>query len=159
MWHLGTTNEGVNFICCCIIYVSTLPPLIKLTLRELSLFLKIFPISNTGVSATYILATIQFLYPKLGSFSYMGYYFYQLAYRDSKVPKCFVGLLQMQWSPSFDCNWGKQNNPTACWHQLHPRFRVSQQGKCLSYPPVSMGKVTQILNCVGGEGRNRGTPP
>ena len=48
----------------------------------------------------------------------------------------------MQCSPSFDCNWGKQNDPTACWHQLHPRYRVSQQGKCLSYPP----------DCVGGEG-------
>ena len=99
-----------------------------------------FPISNIGVSAAYILATIHFLYPKLGSFSDMEYYFYQLAYWDSKVPKCFVGLIQMQCSPSFDCNWGKQNDPTACWHQLHPRFRVLQQGKCLSYPP----------DCVGG---------
>ena len=41
----------------------------------------------------------------------------------------------MQCSPSFAWNWGKQNDPTACWHQLHPRFRVLQQGKCLSYPP------------------------
>ena len=24
---------------------------------------------------------------------------------------------QMQCSPSFDCNLGKQNDPTACWHQ------------------------------------------
>ena len=39
-----------------------------------------------------ILATVHFLYPKLGSFSDMEYYFYQLAYyRDSKVPKRFVG--------------------------------------------------------------------
>ena len=91
-----------------------------LTLRGLSLFLKILPISNTGVSAAYILATVHFLYPKLGSFSDMEYYFYELAYRDSKVPKRFVGLIQIQCYPSFDCNWGKQNDPTACWHQLYP---------------------------------------
>ena len=56
-----------------------------LTFRGLSLFLKMFPISNTVVSAPYILATVHFIYPKLGSFSDMEYYFYQLAYRDSKV--------------------------------------------------------------------------
>ena len=33
----------------------------------------------------------------------------------------------MQCSPSFDCNWGKQNDPTAHWHQLHPRYPVLQQ--------------------------------
>ena len=55
-----------------------------------------------------------FFYPKLGSFSNrLVYYFYQLAYRDSKVPKRFVGLTQMQCSHSFDWNWGKQNRPTA----------------------------------------------
>ena len=113
-----------------------------LTLRGLSLFLKILPISNAGVSAAYILATVHFLYPKLGSFSEMEYYFYQLPYRDSKVPKRFVGLIQMQCSPSFDCNWGKQNDPTACWHLLHPRFWVLQQGKCLSYPPDYICGVT-----------------
>ena len=111
-----------------------------------------FPISNTGVSAAYILATIHFLYPKLGSFSDIEYYFYQLAYRDSKVPKCFVGLIQMQCSPSFDCNWGKQNDPTACWHQLHPRFQVLQQGKCLSYQLDWVGGVTETPNYVGSEG-------
>ena len=37
----------------------------------LSLFFKILPISNTGVSAAYILATVHFLYPTLGSFSDM----------------------------------------------------------------------------------------
>ena len=66
--------------------------LYNLTLRGLSLFFKLLPISNTGVSIAYILATIHFLYPKLGSFSDMEYYFYQLAYWDSKVPKRFVGL-------------------------------------------------------------------
>ena len=130
--------------------------LLLLTLGGLSLFFKILPISNTGVSAAYILATVHFLYPKLGSFSDMEYYFYQLAYRDSKVPKRFIRLTQTQCSPAFDCNWGKQNNPTACWHQLHPRFQVLQQGKCLSYQP----------DWVGGEGLrplptpvNGGTPP
>ena len=109
--------------------------ILPLTLRGLSLFFKILPISKTGVSAAYILATVHFLCPKCGSFSDMEYYFHQLAYQDSKVPKRFVGLIQMQCSPSFDCNWGKQNNPTACWHQLHPRYWILQQGKCLSYPP------------------------
>ena len=115
-----------------------------LTLRGLSLFFKILSISNTGDSIAYILATIHFRYPKLGSFSDMEYYFYHLAYRDSKVPKRFVGLNQMQCSPSFDWNWGKQNDPTACWHQLHPRFLVLQQGKCLRYPPERVGGVPQI---------------
>ena len=63
--------------------------IIKLTLRGLSLFFKILPISNTGDSIAYISATVHFLYPKLGSFSDMEHYFYQLAYQDSKVPKRF----------------------------------------------------------------------
>ena len=121
-----------------------------LTHRGLSLFFKIVPISNTGVSAAYILATIHFLYLKLGSFSDMEYYFYQRANRDSKVPNRFVELNQMQCSPSFDWNWDKQNDRTACWHQLHPRFRVLQQGKCLIYPPDCVGRVTKSPNCVGG---------
>ena len=114
-----------------------------LTIRGLSLFFKILPISNTGVSAAYILATVHFLYPKFGSFSDMKYYFYQLANRDSKVPKYFVELNQMQCCCSFDWKWGKHNDPTACWHQLHPRFRVLQQGKCLSYTPDFVGGVTE----------------
>ena len=126
--------------------------ILTLTLRGLSLFFKILPTSNTGASIAYILATVHFLCPKLGSFSDMEYYFYQLAYRDSKVPNRFVGLNQRQCSPSFDWNWGKQNDPTACWHQLHSRFRVLQQGKCLRYPPERVGGVTETTNCVGGEG-------
>ena len=98
-------------------YIS--PSILKIL--TLSLF---FKVSNTGDS---ILATVHFLYPKLDSFFDMEY-FYQLAYRDSKVLKRFVGLNQMQCSPTFDWNWGKQNDPTACCHQLHPRFRVLQQG-------------------------------
>ena len=125
---------------------------IMLTLRGLTLFFKILPISSAGTSIAYILATVHFLYPKLASFSDMEDYFYQLAYRDLKVPKHFVGLNQMQCSPSFDWNWGKQNHPTACWHQLHPRFQILQQGKCLRYPPKRIGRVTETTNCVGGEG-------
>ena len=75
----------------------------------------------------------------------------------------------MQCSPSFDWNWGKQNDPTACWHQPHPQFWVLQQGKCFSYPPERVGGVTETANCVGGDGANShrtpvyggggGTPP
>ena len=63
-----------------------------LTLTALSLFFKILSISNTGDSIAYNLATVHFLYPKLGSFSDMECYFYQLACQDLKVPKRFVGL-------------------------------------------------------------------
>ena len=123
-----------------------------LTLTALSLFFKLLPISNTGDSIAYILATVHFLYPKLGSFSDMEHYFYQLAYRDLKVPKRFVGLNQMQCSPSFDWNWGNQNDHTACWYQQHLRFQVLQQGKCLRYPPERVGRVTKTTICVGSEG-------
>ena len=137
----------------CTLYIKCMCMLVYiLTLRGLSLFFKILPISNTGDSIAYILATIHFRYPKLGSFSDMEYYFYQLANRDSKLPKRFVGLNQMQCSPSFDWNWGKQNDPTAYWHQLHPRFEVLQPGKCLRYPPERVGGVTETTNYVGGEG-------
>ena len=96
---LGKRNQIFPFHNKKILYES-------LTLKALSLFFKILPISNVGDSIAYILATIHFLYPKLGSFSDMKYYFHQLAYRDSKVPKHFVGSNQMQCSPSFDWNWG-----------------------------------------------------
>ena len=62
--------------------------IIKLTLRGLSLFLKTFPFSITGISAAYILDTVHFLYPKRGSFFDMEYYFYQLA--DSKSPNALL---------------------------------------------------------------------
>ena len=110
-----------------------------LTLRGLSLFFKILPISNTSVFAAYILASVHFLYPTFGTFSHMEYSF-QLAYRNFKVAKRFVGLIQMQCSPSFEWNWGKQNDPIACWHQLHTQFQVLQQGKCLNYPQSCMGR-------------------
>ena len=51
---------------------------------------------------------------------------------------------------SFDWNWSEQNDPTACWHQLHPRFQVLQQGKCLRYPPEHVGVVIKTTICVGG---------
>ena len=116
------------------------------------MFFKLLPISNTGVSAAYILATVHYICPKLSSFSNMEYFLHHLAYQDSKVLKHFVGLIQMQCSPSLDCTWDKQNDPTTCWHQLHPRYRLSQQGKCLSYPPDCVGGVTETPNCVGGAG-------
>ena len=122
----------MNVILNCITKISVVPVLKywNLTLTGLSLFFKFLPISNTGDSIAYILATVHFLCPKLGSFSDMEYYFYHLAYWDSKVPKRLVGLNQMQCSPSFDWNCGKQNDSTACWYQLHPQFQVLQQGKC-----------------------------
>ena len=55
---------------------ATFDSFLTLTLRGLSLFFKILPISNTGDSITYILAPVHFLYPKLGSFSDMDYYFH-----------------------------------------------------------------------------------
>ena len=139
-----TSKLGWDDFICNIVY--------SLTHTALSLFFKLLPIFNTGDSIAYILATVHFLYPKLGSFSDMEHYFYQLAYRDSKVPKYFVRFNEMQCSPSFDWNWGKQNDPTACWYQLHLQFQVLQQGKCLSYPPECMGGVTETTICVGGEG-------
>ena len=66
------------------------------------MFFKIHPNSITAVSIEYILVTVHFLYPTLGSFSDMEYYFYQLVYQDLKVPKHFVGLNQMLCSPPFD---------------------------------------------------------
>ena len=102
---------------------------VLLTLTGLSLFFKFLPISNTGDSIAYILATVHFLCPKFGSFSDMEYYFYHLAYRNSKVPKRLVGLNQMQCSPSFDRNCGKQNDPTACWYRLYTHdFRFYSKG-------------------------------
>ena len=47
----------------------------------------------------YILATVYFQYPKLGSFFDMEYYFCQLAYQDSKVSKRFVGLIEISVLP------------------------------------------------------------
>ena len=123
--------------------VLVLTILSSLTLRGL-----ILPISNTGISIAHILATVHFLYPKPGSFFDMEYYFYQLAYRDLKVPKHFVGLNQMQCSPSFDWNWDKENDPTACSHHLHPQFQVLQQGKCLRHPPANKCKVLCKKNTI-----------
>ena len=119
--------------------------------RPLSVFFKILPICNTGISVADIWATVstvRFFYPLFDR----EYYFQQLAYQDLQVPKCFLGLNQMQWFPSFDSNWGKRNDPIAFWHQLHLWYQVSQKEKCLSYPPDCVGGVTESLNCVGVEG-------
>ena len=51
----------------------------------------------------------------------------------------------MQCFPSFDWNWGKLNDPTVCWQQLHPRYRVLQHGKCLSCLPDCVGKKNHRL--------------
>ena len=134
-----------------------------LTLTALSLFFKFLPISNTGDSIAYILATVHFLYPKLGSFSDMEHYFYQLAYRDSKVPKRFVGLNQMQCSPFFDCNCGNKMTPlhvgtsythdfrfyskenASSTHQstwagsLKPQFAWAARGVCPLRTPINGG--------------------
>ena len=130
-----------------------------LTLRGQSLLFKILPISNTGVPAAYILATIHFFYPKLGFFSDMEYYFYQLVYRNWKFPNRFFGLNSNAVFSLFDCNWGKRNDPTACWYQLHPWYQVSQQGKCLSYPPDCMSGVIEFPNCVSGKGHSPPSNP
>ena len=58
----------------------------------------------------------------------------------------------MQCSPAFDCNWDKQNGPTTCLHQLHPRYWVLEQDKCLGYKPDFVDWATKFPNCVGGEG-------
>ena len=65
--------------------------------------------------------------------------FQQLAYRDLKVSKRLIVLIPMQCSPSFDCNWVKQNDPTVCWHQHSIALTYKQ--KCLTYIP----------DCVSGQ--------
>ena len=62
-------------------------------------------ISRTIGSAADILAIVHFLYPKLGFFYYMEYYFWQLVYRE-KVSKRFVGQNQMQIEQT--------NDPSTC---------------------------------------------
>ena len=125
-----------------------------LTLSGLSLFLKMFPISNTGRSGVYILATVQFLYPKLGSFFRHGVLLLPTCLLWLESPQSLCRTNSNSVFSLFDCNWGKQNNHTACWHQLHPRYRDSQQGKCLSYldPSDCLGEVTETTNCVGSKG-------
>ena len=71
--------------------------ILLLTLRGLSLLFKMLP---TGVSAAYILATVHFLYPNLGSFSDMEYYFYQFRYRDLKVGN----LINVVINPEYRCH-------------------------------------------------------
>ena len=61
----------------------------------------------------------------------------------------------MQCSPSYDSNWCKQNGPTACWQQLHPRYwaiKMSQQ------PRDCVGRDTETPNYVGSEGLGPSNP-
>ena len=103
-----------------------------LTLRGLSLFFKILPISNTGDSIAYNVATVHFLYPKLGSFSDMEYYFHQLACWDSKVPKRFIGSNQML--TGFTARKMPQVPIRVCGRGQKCKIR-QQQGKCAPFDP------------------------
>ena len=62
----------------------------------------------------------------------------------------------MQYSTSFSCKCGKQNDHTACWHQLHPRYWVPQEEKSLINPPDCVGRVIGSPICVGTE---KAVPP
>ena len=79
----------------------------------------------------------------------MEYYFYQLGYRDSKVPKCFIGLIQMQCSPFW---LQPKANKTIPLHVGNSYTHALQQGKCLSYPPDCIGGVTESPKCMGSKG-------
>ena len=71
-------------------------------------------ISNTGISTVYILATVHFLYSKPGCFSDMEYYFYQLAYRDSKgfkSPQVLRKTISNVVFLSFNCSWANKTTP------------------------------------------------
>ena len=92
-------------------------------------------------------ATIHFLSPKLGSLSNMEYYFYQLAYWDAKVSKHFIGLNQMQCSPSFDLTGANKMTPLAT-----PTISGFTARKILQLPTRLHGRVTEPPNCVGGKG-------
>ena len=45
----------------------------------------------------------------------------------------------MQCSPSFDCNWGKQNNLTIYRQQLHSRYRVFSKGNVKATLQIALG--------------------
>ena len=51
-------------------------------------------------------------------------------------PTSFVGLNQMQCSL---LNWGKQNEPNACWHQLHPRCQVYNKRNASATHQIAAG--------------------
>ena len=71
-------------------------------------------------------------------------YFYQLAYRDSKVPKYFVGLIHMQCFPSLYCNWDKQNNPTVPATPTISGFTAREMSQVLTRlhePSICMGAM------------------
>ena len=68
-------------------------------------FKKIFP-TNTGVSVTDILATVHFLYSKLGSFPTWSTTSTN-SLNGTRKTRALVGLIQMHCSPSFDCSCNK----------------------------------------------------
>ena len=84
----------------------------------LSLFFKILPISNTADSIAIFWPPLTFFIPNLAPFPTWSTTATNLLIGTQKSPR-FVGLNQIQCSPIFDWNRGKQNDPTACWHKLH----------------------------------------
>ena len=111
----------------------------------MSLFFKILPISNTGVYAAFFLATIHFLYPKLGSIFDMEYYIHlQICLSGLKSPQ--VLCRTNSCSPSR----GETKWPHCMLAPATPTISGCKQGKCLSYLPDCMGGA--IANCMGGEG-------
>ena len=96
---------------------------LNVTLTGLSLFFKSFPF----LTLASLLHHHSLCLPKLGSFSDMEYYFYHLGYQDLKVLKRFVGLIQIQFSPYFDCNWGEPNDPTT-WEMSQVPTGLHVQG-------------------------------
>ena len=127
------------------------------------MFFKILPVFITGVSAAYILATIQISTPNLAPIPTWSTTSTNFAYRDSKVPKRFVGLIQMQCSPSFDCNCSKQMHVgTSYTHD----FGIYNKGNISATHQIAwVGSLnSQIAWTVRGlctlqTPINRGTPP
>ena len=74
----------------------------------------------------------------------MEYYFYQLAYWDSKFHKRYVGLNQMQCSPSFDWNWGKK--------KMTPLHVGTSYTHDFGFYSKRTASGTQIVWAVRGEG-------
>ena len=126
-----TVLNGSTVIVCILKMTGTVFYILTiLTLRALSLFFKILPNSNTGDSIAYNLATVHFLYPKIGSFSDMEYHFHQLAYLDSKVPSYThdfrfhskenaSGTHQRVWAGPKKCKICQQRGGCAPFQPLH----------------------------------------
>ena len=127
-----------------------------LTLRGLSLFFKILPISNAGDSAAYILATVRFFYPKLFRHGVL------------LLPTCLPGLESPQALHRIKSNavlslfWlelGQTKWPHCMLGPAIPMFAGFQQGKCLSYPPDCMDRLNETQICVGSKRLHPFQPP